>query len=81
MSPWIDHRQQFDVIRDRLEERALALGRRLEAVWSLLGCGPNSSLSTIVRASSSDIDDHASQRLDLRVLMRDLDECQLRIAP
>jgi hypothetical protein len=32
MSPWIDHRQQFDVIRDRLEERALALGRRLEAV-------------------------------------------------
>ncbi len=32
MSSWIDHRQQFDVIRDRLEERALALGRRLEAV-------------------------------------------------
>ena len=26
MSPWLDRRQEIDIIRDRLEERALALG-------------------------------------------------------
>ena len=31
ISPWFDRRRQIDVIRDRLEERAVALGRRLEA--------------------------------------------------
>ena len=31
ISPWFDRRRQIDVIRDRLEERGLALGRRLEA--------------------------------------------------
>ena len=30
ISPWIDVRQQLDVIRDRLEERGLALSRQLE---------------------------------------------------
>jgi hypothetical protein len=32
MSPWFDLRRQNDIIRDRLEERALALGLGLEAV-------------------------------------------------
>jgi hypothetical protein len=32
LSPLVDRRHQIDVIRDRLEERALALGARLEAV-------------------------------------------------
>jgi hypothetical protein len=32
ISPWYDLRRQNDVIRDRLEERAIALGQRLEAV-------------------------------------------------
>ena len=31
ISPWFDRRRPIDVIRDRLEERAVALGRRLEA--------------------------------------------------
>jgi Hint domain len=30
ISPWIDRREPIDVIRDRLEERGLALSRRLE---------------------------------------------------
>jgi hypothetical protein len=32
LSPLVDYRQEIDVIRDRLEERALALSGRLEAV-------------------------------------------------
>ena len=30
MSPWLDRREQFDVIRDRLEERGIALSRQSE---------------------------------------------------
>jgi hypothetical protein len=30
ISPWVDRREQIDVIRDRLEERAIALSRQLE---------------------------------------------------
>jgi hypothetical protein len=30
ISPWFDRREQIDVIRDRLEERAIALARELE---------------------------------------------------
>jgi hypothetical protein len=30
ISPWVDRREQIDVIRDRLEERAIALFRHLE---------------------------------------------------
>jgi Hint domain len=30
LSPWVDRREQIDVIRDRLEERAIALSRQLE---------------------------------------------------
>jgi hypothetical protein len=32
LSPWFDRRREIDIIRDRLEERGLALGRRLEAI-------------------------------------------------
>jgi hypothetical protein len=32
ISPWFDRRQQIDVIRDRLEERALAAGRQAQEV-------------------------------------------------
>jgi hypothetical protein len=32
MSPWIDRRQQLDIIRDRLEERGIALSRQSEPV-------------------------------------------------
>ena len=31
ISPWLDRRQPIDIIRDRLEERGLALSRQLEA--------------------------------------------------
>jgi hypothetical protein len=31
VSPWFDRRQKFDVIRDRLEERAIALGAYVQA--------------------------------------------------
>jgi hypothetical protein len=30
MSPWLDRRHEIDIIRDRLEERGLALGHGLE---------------------------------------------------
>jgi hypothetical protein len=30
LSPWVDRRKQIDVIRDRLEERGIALSRQLE---------------------------------------------------
>ena len=30
LSPWVDRREQIDVIRDRLEERGIALSRQLE---------------------------------------------------
>jgi hypothetical protein len=30
ISPWLDRREQIDVIRDRLEERGIALSRQLE---------------------------------------------------
>jgi Hint domain len=30
ISPWVDRREQIDVIRDRLEERGIALSRQLE---------------------------------------------------
>jgi hypothetical protein len=30
MSPWLDRREPIDVIRDRLEERAIALSQELE---------------------------------------------------
>jgi hypothetical protein len=32
LSPWIDHRQKLDIIRDELEERGLALLRRSELI-------------------------------------------------
>jgi hypothetical protein len=32
MSPWLDRRHEIDIIRDRLEERGLALARGLQAV-------------------------------------------------
>ena len=32
MSPWLDRRHEIDIIRDRLEERGLALGHGLEVV-------------------------------------------------
>ncbi len=32
MSPWLDYREPLDVIRDRLEERGIALSRLLETV-------------------------------------------------
>ena len=32
MSPWLDRREPLDVIRDRLEERGLALSRQSETV-------------------------------------------------
>ena len=32
ISPWLDRREPIDVIRDRLEERGLALSRQLEPV-------------------------------------------------
>jgi hypothetical protein len=32
MSPWLDRREPLDVIRDRLEERGIALSRQLEVV-------------------------------------------------
>jgi hypothetical protein len=32
ISPWIDHRQKLDVIRDELEERGIALSRQEELV-------------------------------------------------
>jgi hypothetical protein len=30
ISPWVDRREQIDVIRDRLDERGIALSRQLE---------------------------------------------------
>jgi Hint domain len=33
ISPWIDRRQEFDVIRDNLEERGIALLQQTERVW------------------------------------------------
>ena len=32
LSPWLDRREQFDVIRDRLEERGLSLSRQSEPI-------------------------------------------------
>ena len=31
ISPWLDRREPIDMIRDRLEERGIALSRQLEA--------------------------------------------------